>query len=71
MIVKLTKTAATTEDISDYILYYSEDEFDIYPDRRKKVKFLRIKNGKYFNFQNMLTLNIWENLDALDWHKKQ
>ena len=70
MIIKLDKETATTECIF-YILYYSEDRFKIWYDRRRKVKFMGIKDNKDLYFLGMLRLRIWVDRDALYWHKKQ
>ena len=60
MIVKLDKNSATYEGIFTYILHYSEDRFNIYSDRREKVRFLGIKHDKNLNFLDMLELGYRE-----------
>ena len=73
MIVKLNKNKATTEGIFTYILYYSEDRFNIYPDRREKekVKFMSTKYDKDLDFLDTLKLHVQWHWDALIWYKKQ
>ena len=71
MIVKLDKDEASTEGISNYIFYYSEDRFNIYPYRREKVKFLSIGHDKDLDFLDTLGLRVRWSLDILGWHKKQ
>ena len=71
MIVKLDKNTASTEGMSDYIFYYSKNEFGIYPERKEKVEFLGIKDDKILNFLDMLILSTQKNWDALHWYKKQ
>ena len=70
MIIKLDKETATTECIF-YILYYSEDRFKIWYDRRRKVKFMGIKDNKDLYFLDILRLTTWGNWDTLRWHKEQ
>ena len=70
MIIKLDENGATTEYIF-YILYYSENIFSFFPNRRKKVKFLRIKHDKALNFLDTLELRVLGYWDTLRWHKKQ
>ena len=71
MIVKLDENTAFAEGMSDYIFFYSEDKFSIYPNRREKVKFLGIKDDKILNFLDMLIFGTQKNWDALIWYKKQ
>jgi len=71
MIVKLDKKTAYTEGKSDYILYYSEDRFSIYGERRKKEKFLGTKDDKDLDFLDTLALRVRPMWDALHWYKKQ
>ena len=70
MIIKLYKNGVTT-DIGGNIFYYDEDEFGIHPNRRKKVRFLRIKHNKDLNFLGTLELRVLGYWDTLRWHKKQ
>ena len=70
MIVKLDKNSATTEGTRRHF-HFGENEFIIWTDRRKKVKFLGIKHYKIFNFSDMLILSTRKNWDTLRWYKKQ
>jgi len=73
MIVKLTKTTATARDTEGRILYFDENRFSIWPNRREKIKFLKTKDIplKSLNFLDMLNLSTWEYGDVLIWDKKQ
>ena len=69
MIIKLDKKTASTEGMSDYIFYYSKNEFGIYPERREKIKFMGTKDDKILDFLGTLELRLHKDWDALRWLK--